>query len=149
MFATFSRRRKKPRSVYLAARFGRRDEMRLIADELRDVGFVVTSRWLDSPEQLSAADLAQPDRAARLARMDLFDVARADVCIAFTEPHGQTTTGRGGRHTELGIFHCLPEIEQFEDWDGAKQHLLGSKGGDDRLPALTVEWPDADLAVGA
>lgn len=74
-----------------------------------------------------------------MARMDLDDVRSASVCIAFTESPGQAQ-GRGGRHTELGIalamglrviligprehvFHCLPDIEQFDTWEEARDAL--------------------------
>jgi hypothetical protein len=74
--------------------------------------------------------------------MDFADVTRSHLCIAFTEPGG-TLSGRGGRHTELGIalalnmrvivvgprehiLHCLPEVEQYDSWEGAREALLGT-----------------------
>lgn len=75
-----------------------------------------------------------------MASMDFEDLARSDMCIAFTEAEG--ARGRGGRHTELGIalglglrvilvgprehvFHCLPGVEQYADWPGARRALVG------------------------
>jgi len=115
--------------------------MREVAQELRLRGFRVTSRWLDSPTPISGEELSSPAEAARLAAMDLRDVQSADVCIAFTEPADHAKPGRGGRHTELGIalaneaevvlvgrrehiFHCLPQVKQFDHWEAAKGHLL-------------------------
>jgi hypothetical protein len=130
-----------PICVYLASRFARRDEMREIAQDLEDHGFVVTSRWLESPRPLAGADLDSDGLAGRLAAMDLEDLQRADVCISFTEPPDNPQSGRGGRHAELGIalgmgrhillvgprehvFHCLPQIDQYPDWETARQTLL-------------------------
>lgn len=126
--------------VYLASRFARRDEMRRIAAELDRDGFVVTSRWLSSPLPLAQSDLTDEGRAGDLALMDLEDLRTADICIAFTEGSDNLAAGRGGRHTELGIavalgqrvvlvgprehvFHCLPGIEQFPDWQAARPEL--------------------------
>lgn len=117
--------------------------MKSVARELARHGYEVTSRWLTSEDALAPAELDGSGRAADLALMDLEDVRRAGICIAFTEPPHETKPGRGGRHTELGIalalglrvvlvgprehvFHCLPEIEQFATWDEARAALLPS-----------------------
>lgn len=110
--------------------------------QLEEVGFDVTARWLHSPAPLGPQDLANPREAAHLATMDLADVRRADICVAFTEPPEEGHRGRGGRHTELGIalalglrvllvgprehvFHCLPTVLQFDSWPDARVHLEG------------------------
>jgi hypothetical protein len=76
--------------------------------------------------------------------MDLEDVRRASICLAFTEPREESKPGRGGRHTELGIalalglhvmlvgprehvFHCLPSIEQHSSWEEARSSLLQTR----------------------
>lgn len=127
------------RRVYLAGRFDRREELRLVANELRRLGAEVTSRWLEGEAALTPSELAAAGRAAAVARMDFDDVRRADVCISFTEERGGPQ-GRGGRHTELGIalatgqrvivvgprehvFHCLGVVEHYETWDDARQQL--------------------------
>src|SRR5262245_15466138 len=96
----------KPRTtrgrIYLASRFGRREEMRDVANDLASEGFEVTSRWLSSPAALTKSDI-DGGPAADLALMDLEDLHRSDACIAFTEPPGSAAPGRGGRHVELGI----------------------------------------------
>ncbi len=130
-------------SVYFAACFSRREELRGYAAELREHGFVVTSRWLDSPAKLRADELRREGRGAEVARMDLEDVRGADVCIAFTETVDTGERGRGGRHTELGIalglgrlvlivgprehvFHCLPDMVHHPNWLSARRWLCSS-----------------------
>jgi hypothetical protein len=132
---------KRLRSVYFAACFSRRAELRGHATDLHRYGFVVTSRWLDSPAKLEESELRRDGRGAQVARMDLEDVQGADVCFAFTEPVDGADRGRGGRHTELGIalalgslcvivgprehvFHCLPDVVHHPDWQSARTWLL-------------------------
>jgi nucleoside 2-deoxyribosyltransferase len=127
--------RPKPLRVYLAGRYARREELRGVASELKELGFNVTSRWLSVDASIPGGLLAPSGRAAEIARMDFDDVQRADVCIAFTEP-ADGPQGRGGRHTELGItlalgqrvmivgprehvFHCLAEVSTT--WTGARR----------------------------
>jgi hypothetical protein len=145
--------------IYLAARFARRDEMRTIAAELRDEGFDITARWLDSTEPITSGELRSPVAAAHLATNDVDDVCAANICIAFTEELHHPSPGRGGRHTEFGIalasgahmvvvgprehiFHCLPQVSQFDDWTDARRHLAGWA----RAPATNT---DAELGVPA
>lgn len=138
--------------VYLASRFARREELRAIAKELENEGFVVTSRWLDSPTSLAGSDLDPGGRGAELALMDLEDLRRSDICVAFTEEAEHPRPGRGGRHTELGIaialgievvlvgprehvFHTLPIIRQFSDWPSACRALVPSRESGSSLVA--------------
>ena len=132
------------KQVYLAARFARQAELREVAEELRQAGAGISSRWLQSPEPLDNAELNPASRGSEMALMDIADLRRSDICIAFTE-NGQGPGGRGGRHTELGIalglgmpvivvgprehvFHCLPEVEQYPTWADARHNLLGGDG---------------------
>lgn len=139
-------------SVYLAARFGRREEMRRYRDELVALGIHVTSRWID----LEGEDAAAFERAAGECVLDL---VTADVLVSFTEAD-QAAPGaaRGGRHVELGIavginaireyfrwnsmrrmrvfivgprehlFHFLPFVRQFETWEAARGELSPPSG---------------------
>ncbi len=126
-------------NVYLAGRFARREELRLAATDLAELGCNVTSRWLFVDASIPGGVLVGRGRAAEIARMDFEDVKKADVCIAFTEPV-DGPQGRGGRHTELGIalalghrilivgprehvFHCHAGIEHCSDWSEARAHL--------------------------
>lgn len=97
-------------SFYLAARFGRRDELQQqYVPELHARGYGVTARWLTQHQKLDeghpAAQYSNADRT-QFALHDYEDVHRASRLIAFTEdpkadvaPHGR----RGGRHVELGL----------------------------------------------
>lgn len=91
-------------TIYLAARFGRIEEMRAIAGGLEAIGWRVTSRWIrgghDDHEGLTPA-LA--------AREDVEDITAARVLAAFTEGPGAGSSGRarGGRHWEAGYAFAL------------------------------------------
>lgn len=126
-------------AFYLAGRYARRQELRAVAEELQELGHAVTSRWLFVDASLPDRLLPRGGRPAEIAEMDFDDVKRADVCLAFTEP-ANGPQGRGGRHVELGIalalgqrvvvvgprehiFHCLPHVEQYENWAEARLQL--------------------------
>lgn len=124
--------------IYLAGRYGRRDQLRDVREELARLGHTVTSRWLDTDWQRNAdggSSVAPAEERARHCLIDLDDVLAADCIINFTEepdsPHGK----RGGRHVEFGaalqaghrlivvgwrenIFHHHPRVEFFSSqWD--------------------------------
>lgn len=129
--------------IYLAARYSRIAELNAYKRELEAWGHIVTSRWLNGEHQRHGADAAKaverhnldsyPELGALFAQDDIDDLIEADIVIAFSERVGAANTGRGGRHVEIGIalalkkrislighrenvFHCLPEIEQWDDW---------------------------------
>ncbi len=105
-------------TVYLAARFSRRRELRGYRDgDLARLGIRVTSRWLDGHHQIDdegrpVSDTGrllypgQPGNAAfwrqQFAADDYIDTMKAQALIAFTEVP-RSTNSRGGRHVELGI----------------------------------------------
>ena len=120
--------KKSTRSVYLSARFHRRDELDEYREALEERGVEVTSRWLtDQPPELT-------ERAWReLASKDRDDVERADVLVLFAEAGN---AGGGGRHVEFGValalrkrlivvgavenlFQRLSEVEVVETWNDA------------------------------
>lgn len=80
--------------IYIAAKYGKRFELRDLADRLRNRGHVVTSRWLDNGEEAAMT----PEAAAQ---MDIDDVNAADLVLFLAEPVGSQNTG-GGRYFELG-----------------------------------------------
>lgn len=130
---------------YLAARYGRREELVDYAADLVQRGHAVTSRWLAGGHQAEALDAGGAgdpgrwplDEAVRFAQEDIDDLLRADAVVSFTE-EPRATSSRGGRHVEFGmalerrlsgedrllvivgprenVFHCLPEVEVFPDW---------------------------------
>jgi nucleoside 2-deoxyribosyltransferase len=121
------------RSVYLAARIRRRDELLAYANELKAAGIEVTSSWLTMPAPDDWASTVWTD----LARIDREDVLRADGLILFAEPERD---GGSGRHVEFGmalalgkptivvgrvenLFQRLPEVRVVEDWPAARALL--------------------------
>jgi len=66
--------------IYLAARFGRRFELRTYREDLEKAGHFVTSRWLDI-----VAENDNPAAQAHCAEIDMQDLKAADTLIAFTE----------------------------------------------------------------
>ena len=127
--------------VYLAARYSLKEQMRAYAAELRAEGIEVTSRWLDEAYSSNTYDDGKVpyNELVMFARVDLQDVEDADVLVFFAEdPENQPR--RGGRHVEFGyalaenktilvvgpienIFHNLPEITHFENFEQVKNTL--------------------------
>lgn len=122
--------------VYLAARYGRREELLGCKSDLEQLGFTVTSRWLDGDHQIVDDKLCDPEHAdtmgRQFAQVDIADLRDADICIFFSEIP-RTSTSRGGRHVEFGfalalghacrvigplenVFHCLSEVEVYDCW---------------------------------
>lgn len=114
-------------SVYLSARFERRDELNGYRSELEAAGVEVTSRWLTDP----TPELT--DEAWRLlATKDVEDIHRASGLILFADGR----PGGGGRHVEFGIalglekqmivigepenlFHSLQAAQIVATWEDA------------------------------
>lgn len=115
--------------VYIAAPYPIRDAAIAVMRELEAAGLEVTSTWLKAPDSLN-------DQHARL---DLADVARADVLLALNSPDW-ANQGTGGRHVEFGyalalqipivilgartnIFHHLSDVILLENADHLAQRL--------------------------
>ena len=116
--------------VYLAARYDRRDELRVYREQLQAIGVEVTSRWLDETGSLSGdMEVGKEDFYKETASVDLEDVRRADTIIFFAE---DPLLGwkRGGRHVEFGyalalakhiivlgpkenVFHYIPWVHHY------------------------------------
>ena len=130
--------------VYLAASYGRKDEVREYAYQLVKLGYTITSRWLtDNHEipsalEVEAARDSIPLSGSEFACKDVEDVKSANILVMFSE---SPTSGvsRGGRHVEFGlamawekkivvvgprenVFHTLspnqykPGIKHYKDW---------------------------------
>lgn len=122
--------------IYLAARYGRREELSEYAAQLRGLGFEVTSHWLNG-EHEAQDQTPHPLVRRQFALEDWADLMAADTCIAFTEQPGDVPgRSRGGRHVELGaalasghrilivgpqenVFCCLPQVEGYATWSDA------------------------------
>jgi hypothetical protein len=123
------------KTVYLAGRYGRRDELSGYRYQLEALGFTVTSRWLDGghPVSIGANGEGPSAEQERYAEEDIDDLMAATVVINFTEqPYSKFS--RGGRHVEFGIaiaqnkfcvicgprenvFHHMKRVGQCDDWE--------------------------------
>jgi nucleoside 2-deoxyribosyltransferase len=131
-------------SIYLAARFTRKEEMAAKRRELEALGFHVTSRWVYEPSAPDSklSDVSTPYKVA-VAMDDIADIDDADVMIFFAEDP-LIGTPRGGRHFESGyaygtkkllivvgehenIFHYLPGVKNVQTWESAKLLLLANE----------------------
>lgn len=119
-------------NVYLAARYGRRAELSGYAGQLREAGYTVTSRWLDTAEE-GAPDFL----TIRLwAEQDIEDLDAAETVVCFSEALNETDSeySRGGRHVELGyalardkrvfvvgpvenVFMALGQVHHADRWE--------------------------------
>jgi hypothetical protein len=114
--------------VYIAARYSRKDEIKLVRDRLERNHIEVTSSWLDEPH---SPDTGLNGISSALsqdyAQKDLDDIDKSDTFLFFSE---RDLTPRGGRHVEFGyalaknkniviigdeenIFHFLPQVKLF------------------------------------
>ena len=100
--------------IYLAARYSRRAELNEYAEDLRNVGHIVTSRWLshDNFRALETKDIeteqvSTPIEAQDIAYADYEDIRDADCLIAFSEAPRAEGGTRGGRHVEFGIAYAM------------------------------------------
>jgi nucleoside 2-deoxyribosyltransferase len=124
--------------IYLAGRYGRRQELAEYAERLRAMGHEVSSRWLLGEHEAKDVNPTK-DEAAQWAREDLEDIDRSDMLIAFTEEPGSSY--RGGRHVEMGyaiarrlnlfvigprenVFYSIWGIKQFNSFDDAFAFLV-------------------------
>ncbi|MHB8573642.1 MAG: hypothetical protein ACYDAY_11930 [Candidatus Dormibacteria bacterium] len=126
--------------VYLAARFGRQQELRAVAGWLRTAGYLCDPTWLRGGHDLPL-DVAPDDpRGAQFAQEDLRDLLESDIVICFTEEPGVAGRARGGRHVEMGIaigtnkrvivvgprenvFCWLPFMERYSTWSMCRSAL--------------------------
>jgi hypothetical protein len=129
--------------VYLAARYSRWQELAGYAEELRAIGYEVTSRWIKGDHELRADGQGEADHWAVVwASEDREDLLAADIVVSFTEGADVPGRARGGRHVEFGmaletgkrllvvgprenVFHHLPGVERFADWPSCLRFLVG------------------------
>lgn len=127
-------------TVYLAARFSRKNEIKAKSLELIELGINVTSRWLDETADPNS-DLKEfsDDLHTQVAQTDIEDIDNADLLVLFTEDP-ELAFKRGGRHFESGyaygkgtpmvtvgpkenVFHHLPKILNVDTWEELKANL--------------------------
>lgn len=90
--------------VYLAASFSRREEMRQVRKELRDLGVDVQARWLDE----SQPPAQEREKWLREnACIDRVDVLAADLLVRFTDDLATkfvpSHLATGSRFVEMGM----------------------------------------------
>jgi nucleoside 2-deoxyribosyltransferase len=94
------------RSIYLAAKYPRRDEMRRVARKLLGAGFTVTSRWLYEDKPLNTQLGDDTDYFYRqTAWIDVEDIDACDTIVFFSEDP-RIGVPRGGRHFEFGYAYA-------------------------------------------
>lgn len=119
--------------IYLAGRYSRRAELAEYAKDLEKLGAEITSTWLKGlheKEEIEGPDELGLNRAS-WAKEDLYDIARSDALILFT--NDTSAAGRGGAHAEFGIalasgknisivgprthvFCYLPDVYWWPNW---------------------------------
>lgn len=125
--------------VYIAARFGRQQEMRQVRAELEAMGLEVRASWLDDPP-----DQVLPTEDKReFAERDVQEILTSNLVLLFTDP---PSAYRGGtRHFEAGVAYmaqketiligpreCLHHYHlyfnrRFDTWDKALEVLFEEK----------------------
>ena len=136
---------------YLAARYGRREELLEYAKRLRGLGHEITARWL-----YGSHEAADDDKShwKDFAQDDFDDIIGSDVLISFTE---HELHPRGSRHVEFGIalrggqrlvvigpvenvFHAMPEVLVYPDWETFLE--IDNRKSKIGLPDLLILGPD-------
>lgn len=126
--------------IYLAARYSRREELVGYAEELRQAGHIITSRWLCGQHEHKGPEALTPLEHRELwALGNNEDILSADCVVSFTELE-DSPYGRGGRHVEFGmamatgrrlvvvghrenIFHCMRFVTFCPTWEEAKERI--------------------------
>ena len=97
------------RSVYLAAAFWRKAEMKELSLRIKELGVKVNSRWLDE-EPLPEGTIKRKRFLENTAAMDANDVFACDTLIRFSDDLSTKTIpsswGTGSRLEECGMAHA-------------------------------------------
>lgn len=133
--------------IYLAAAFERQAETRQWRERLRELPNVeITSRWLDEQEPAGAVSGATTeDHARRCAEIDIEDVDRCDLLVAFC-PEDGFRKGRGGCHVEFGYALAKGKALLVVGMRENVFHVLVPQIGEDRvlsvIGAVAEVWRD-------
>ncbi len=118
--------------------------MKACAAELRALGIIVTSSWLEEPYKPTVqVHEVSHDENQKYALKDIDDVVAADLMVFFNEPTKKII--RAGRHVEFGmalalglrrpypifvvgmenenIFHHCPQVYHFAEWSDVVTRL--------------------------
>lgn len=94
--------------IYIAARYGRKEEARTISEILQEYGHTVTSTWMYQVEDEMLREQG-PNVPAQFAAKDLDEIRAADMLLALSEEESNSY-GRGGRHVEFGYAMALEKV---------------------------------------
>lgn len=117
--------------IYVAAKWGRREDAASTARDLRAAGFLIVSSWHDGPEDWEG--VPTPEQMRTIAVKDYVEVTTCDIVLSLTEEPGALQK-YGSRHVEFGMgyalgkvcillgprelmFHHLPEVRRFDTID--------------------------------
>ncbi len=94
--------------VYLAAPYPARNQIRRYADQLEQIGFTITSTWLNeqheiTPGTIDAATDLDSEQTNLHVHTDVKDVSRSDLLVLVTNSASDEYSYSGGRHVETGI----------------------------------------------
>lgn len=123
-------------SIYIAGKYTSKERLRTCRDAIRLMGYEVSSSWMDT----EYPETSSPEIMCTEAKRDILEVADTDYFILDTLDESIT----GGREVELGValtigasilhvgpkrnvFHYLPMVQHFEDWDAVTAHLWERK----------------------
>lgn len=127
--------------VYLAGAWSRREEIRVLRDELNALGIAVTSRWLD---EHPAPTNGKEKFLRETALYDLADIRDSDVLVRVSDdlsaPYVASHLATGARMVEMGyalgrgipvvvvggvqnVFDRLPNVVHVKDVGALKRYL--------------------------
>jgi hypothetical protein len=87
------------KTIAFCARYARQEELHEFSFEAENMGYRVTSRWLDTWKDDNT--LSDRDKA-RVSLEDLNDIDHAQTVVLFLDPPGTPGADRGGRFIEFG-----------------------------------------------
>lgn len=127
--------------LYLACSWDKKAEVKLIADELRSLGYEITSTWTEEPDgpRDTFGDYT-PEYLAEIAKRNINELDACDTLILFALNPKVPHYG-GGRHFEFGyacatgkslilvgpcehVFHNLPCVIRVDNTHHLYQLLL-------------------------
>lgn len=115
--------------IYVAARYARREDAAVLAQQLRDSGAIVVSTWHDGVKD----DAGSEEKLQGLSMKDLKEVYEGDAVFTLTDEPGGFYQ-YGSHHIEFGagyawdkicvligprelMFHRLPGVLQFDSFE--------------------------------
>lgn len=115
--------------IYLAARWSVRYELRLVRDQMEQMGHQITSQWIDRDDRPAFDGDDWEAWARQWSQQDIEDIEAAEILLLDCRSNGR----HGGMHVEFGyalaaglavwligpkgnVFHHLPVVHHFTDF---------------------------------